>query len=140
MRRTRTFKAGEHLESISSFVKTTADEITGDHGFPLLCGNVKITVETTQAKELALDPVLEELELAAAKEAVEEFLTYRRDELRKPIRSVPGLKRILKPFKANPALLAESINTTMRQGWTGLFGSDSSRSRKDHSKGRSGEF
>lgn len=140
MRKTRTFKAGEHVDSLAQFAKLAADELTGDTGFAVLAANVKITVETTQTVDLATGPLLESLDLGGAKDDVHRFIQYRSEELHKPLRSIAALKRLLKPFAGNVSQLSESIANTMRQGWTGLFGADQGKSRRDRSGGEPGVF
>jgi hypothetical protein len=124
----RTFRAGESLESLAQFVRVAADEMTGESGAAELPSAVRITVSTIAVHiprstvigvvaEVGIDP----RDCEAIADKVEEFLDYRRDEKRSPIRTVTALRRLLNPFEGKPAGVLAAIDESMRQGWTGLF-------------------
>lgn len=120
MRKTKSFKAGETLDSVAHFAKVAADELTGDTGSAAIPARVRVTVETVK-NDLAIDPLLEALNLTEVRDVVEEFLDYRRDELRKSVKSIGALKRLLNKFAGRPGALRAAVSTSIDQGWTGLF-------------------
>lgn len=120
MRKTKSFKAGETLDSVAHFAKVAADELTGDRGEQALPARVRITVETIK-NDLLIDPLLAELDLADVRDVVEEWLDFRRDELRKPVNSIRALKRSLNEFAGRPGALRAAVAESIKRGWTGLF-------------------
>ncbi len=121
MKKTKSFPAGSSLDSLAHFAKVAADELTGDGGAAEIPSRVRITVEVLKGEDLIVGELLSELDLSAAVDHVERFIEYRRDELRRPINSLPALRRLLKGFAGNSVGLRSAIEESMRQGWRGLF-------------------
>jgi len=135
-KKAKKFKAGESVETLAHFVRTAVDEITGDNGFAESPVSIRVTVEVVGA-QLSVGPIVEVLGLTPARDAVEEFIEYRRAEKRRPIGADVSLKRILGQFKDDPDGLKASITASMAQGWTGLFPVKGAKSRAMNSKGES---
>lgn len=123
MRKSKTFKAKEKTIDIAGFAVASALELLGlSRRTRNLTGSVRVTVETIkETDELAIDPLLIDLGLTEARGAVIQFLEYRQDELRKPVKTVAALKRLLGPFATCPASLKESVEESIQQTWTGIF-------------------
>ena len=127
-KKVKKFKAGESAETLAHFTRTAVDEITGDNGFAESPVSIRVTVEVVGV-QLSVGPILEVLGLTPAREAVDQFLEYRRAEKRRPIGADVSLKRILTQFKDDPDGLKASVTESMAQGWTGLFPSKVAKSR-----------
>jgi hypothetical protein len=138
MKSMKSFKKGTSLESVGHFGKTAADELTGDTGSPVLAKNIRITIEVV-GDDLVIDAVLDTFGLTPAKDSVEKFLDFRRDELRKPIVSITALRRLLKPFRGKPGIVEAAVKESIRQGWRGLFeGIGSGKPPADRAFGQEG--
>jgi len=137
----RTFKKGESLDSLAQFVRVAADEVTGDTGAAELPSAVRITVSTVSVDipRPTIEDVVDVLGLGPGTlvaERLEEFLDYRRDEKKKPIRTIAALTRILKPFEGKPIHAIAAIDESMTQGWTGLFVRDQPKNGGDRFQDR----
>jgi hypothetical protein len=140
MKESKTFKAGESLESLAQFAKVTADELTGDTGEATLANAVRITVQTLASPALSIGTLLGSFGLSGVSDEVEEWIAWRRDDLRKPINSLRALNRLVKPFADRPAALRTAIAASMRHGWTGIFdhGERADRTAKTEREGSHG--
>ena len=121
MQKRKTFKSGTPLSSLAEFVKAAADELTGDTASALLPATLRVVVETVRETEFDPAALLDELNLSDAATPVREFLEYRRNEIRSPVKTVAALRRLLLPFQGQTPLLREAVEQSMQQSWKGLF-------------------
>jgi hypothetical protein len=120
----KTFKAGTALEDVAAFVKSAADGITGESGSLVLVQTVKVVIATAAAgiPGAVVERLVCDLELGPESVAqIQEFMRYRAEARKKPIRTLRTLARLVAPFKGLPDNLRESIAESMAQSWTGLF-------------------
>jgi len=144
MKTTKTFKAGSPLSDVIHFAMVEPSNVGGvSHTRPgsratTLDQSLRVTVELVAARKFDPSPVLVEFGLESVAGAVDEFLEYKRDELRKAVRSIKSLRRLLKPFDGKPADLESAIVESMRHGWTGIFDKSSSQGGGSRAIGRKG--
>ncbi len=126
-KKTKTFNKKNAISDAYKFTVEAIGDVIGDlikpdDKFPK---SLRITVETVAVELDAVDleSVLIPLGMEDVKThlAVRKFLAYRREDLRKPIRSRRALTRILRRFENQSRLLQLAITESMAQGWTGLF-------------------
>jgi hypothetical protein len=120
----KTFKAGTYLVDIAAYIKQAADGLTGESGSVVLVESIKVVVSTASAgiPLAAVVGIVDGLELPReCVPMVNEFLRYRTEDKKKPIKTAKTLVRLLKPFNGKPDHLRESIEESITQSWTGLF-------------------
>lgn len=153
-KKTRTFKKGETISNAYKFAVEAIEIVLEETVKPeeKISSMVRITVEVvTKAKThfedtVAFDKTISDLGFLHVKtrRAIYKFVKYRREELKKPIRSTKALRRILVKFKAPGISLENAVRESMAQGWTGLFlretDKTSSRSIKTEGGSDGGEW
>ena len=130
-KKTKTFKAGSTHASIRKFLEAVLSDRFGDS--EKTSEPLQISVEFEPKRKLDVSGVLEAAGLSAASESIAEFIQYRADELKKPIRSDAALARLLKPFGSDSFAVKSAVEESMRNSWQGLFVRDAAKTQVDRS-------